>query len=73
MDGRICLIKSVLSSIPLFYMSIFMLPAVVLKMIVSIQVNFLWGWGFEGRKIVRTSWEKVCKSREGGGLGVVKY
>jgi len=50
-----------------------MLPAVVLKMIVSIQVNFLWGWGFEGRKIVRTSWEKVCKSREGGGLGVVKY
>jgi len=50
MARRICLIKSVLSSIPLFYLSLFKIPSIVLKKIVSLQRNFLWGWGqMEGR------------------------
>jgi len=71
MAGRICLIKSVLASISLFYLSIFKLHVVVLKKILNLQRNFLWGWGSEGRKIAWASWEKVCESREGDGLGVV--
>ena len=51
LTGRICLIKSVLSSIPLFYLSLFKMPSVVAKDIVRIQRNFLWGWGADGRKI----------------------
>jgi len=36
MTGRICLIKSILSSIPLFYLSLFKLPSTVLKKIVCL-------------------------------------
>ena len=41
MSGRICLIIFVLSTIPLFYISMFKLPSVVLKKIVKLQRNFL--------------------------------
>ena len=71
MAGRICLIKSVLSSISLFFMSLFKLPIGVVDKLVRIQRNFLWGWGAEGRKIAWASWKKVCKSHELGGLGVI--
>ena len=42
MAGRICLIRSVLSSIPLFFMSLFKLPSGVAGKLVKIQTNFLW-------------------------------
>ncbi|XP_068486473.1 uncharacterized mitochondrial protein AtMg00310-like [Phaseolus vulgaris] len=71
MAGRICLIKSVLSSIPLFYLSLFKIPSIVLKKIVSLQRNFLWGWGSDGRKIAWAAWDKVCKPKEAGGLGII--
>jgi len=71
MVERICLIKSVLSSIPLFFMSLFRLPSGVADKLVRIQRNFLWGWGSEGRKIAWPSWEKVCKPREFEGLCII--
>jgi len=71
MAKRICLIKSVISTIPLFYMTMFIILVIVIKKMVSIQRKFLWGWGSEGRKITWVSWENVCESRESGGLGVV--
>jgi len=71
MAGRVCLIKSVLSSIPLFFMSLFKMPSGVVDRLVRIQRNFLWGWGAEGRKITWASWKKVCMPREFGGLGIV--
>jgi len=40
---RICLIKSVMSSIPLFYLSLFKIPVMVANELVEIQRNFLWG------------------------------
>ena len=46
---KICLIKFVLSSIPLFYMSLFKLSVVILKEIVRIQRHFFIGVGV-GRK-----------------------
>ena len=45
MAGRICLIKSVLSSIPLFFMSLFKMRSGVVDKLVRIQKNFLWGLG----------------------------
>ncbi|XP_068466531.1 uncharacterized mitochondrial protein AtMg00310-like [Phaseolus vulgaris] len=70
MAGRICLIKSVISAIPLFYLSIFKAPEFVYKSIISIQQRFLWGWGKEKRSISWVSWEDVCKPKEEGGLGI---
>ena len=71
MAGRICLIKSVLSSISLLYLSLFKIPSNVLKKIVSLQRNFLWGWRSEGRKIAWLAWDKICNSKEAGGLGII--
>jgi len=51
MVGRLCLIKSVLSAIPLFYLSLFKPPEVVCKSIIRIQRRFLWGWGKENRPV----------------------
>jgi len=40
--GRVTLIKSVLFTIPLYYLSLFKLPICVEKMIRKIQKDFLW-------------------------------
>ena len=51
MAGRIFLTKSVLTSLPLFYVSFFCMPTTVVKEVKKIQKSFLWGWGSENRKI----------------------
>ena len=68
--GKVCLVKSVLTSIPLFYLSIFKAPLSVCKKISSIQRRFIWAWGADKKRISWVSWENVCKAKEEGGLGV---
>jgi len=68
--GRVCLIKSVINAIPLFFLSFFKAPIGVCKEITKLQRRFLWGWGAEGRKIAWTSWENICKAKKEGGLGI---
>jgi len=70
MAGRVCLLKLVFTSIPLFYLSIFRAPVAVCNRINSIQRRFLWAWGKENEAIAWVSWENVCKPCEEGGLGV---
>jgi len=72
MHGRLCLIKSVLPSLPLFYMSLYKMSIVVAKDMMKLQRNFLWGWRSEGRKIAWASWTNVCKPKEEGGLGMLE-
>ncbi len=69
MAGRICLIKSVLTGVPLYYLSLFKAPLAVCKRITSIQRRFLWGWGKANKPIFWVSWKDVCKSKAEGGLG----
>jgi len=68
--GRLCLIKSVLTFIPLFYLSFYKAPTTVCDKISSIQRRFLWAWGKDSKYIAWVRWENVCKSKEEGGLGV---
>jgi len=69
--GKICLFKFVLSPIPLFYVSLYKVFAMVLNEIVKLQRNFLWSWGSEERKIARVSWKKVCEPLDVGGLDIM--
>jgi hypothetical protein len=46
------------------------MPATVIKKIVSIQREFLWGGLRGGRKMYWVSWKEVCKPKCQGGLGV---
>ena len=42
MAGTLCLIKSVLSTLPLFYLPLYKMSAMVAKEIMKIQRDFLW-------------------------------
>ncbi|GKV15232.1 hypothetical protein SLEP1_g26031 [Rubroshorea leprosula] len=68
--GRVTLLKSVLSALPIYFMSIFRIPKVVLHDLVSLQRKFLWGYTEDKSKLAWLSWEKVCRNRSEGGLGV---
>ncbi|GKV25367.1 hypothetical protein SLEP1_g34816 [Rubroshorea leprosula] len=70
LGGRITLINSVLSSLPVFLMSLHLLPKQVTRELDKIRRNFLWGGVGEGRKIAWVAWERVCCEKKEGGLGV---
>ncbi|GKD73276.1 RNA-directed DNA polymerase, eukaryota, reverse transcriptase zinc-binding domain protein [Tanacetum coccineum] len=68
--GRLTLLKSVLTSIPLYHMSIYKVPMGVLKKLESIRRNFFNCMDGSVRKSSWTSWSKVLASKKNGGLGV---
>ena len=59
--GRLVLIKSVISSLPIYYMSLFKIPEGVAKCIEQIQADFY------GKLI---SWDKISRGKDKGGLDV---
>ena len=67
---RATLIKSVLNSLPLYYLSIFKAPRSVIKMLEQLKRNFLLGRGVEKRKMAKVKWSKVCKPKLFGCLGI---
>ena len=67
--GRIVLIKAILLSLPIYYMSIFKMLEGVIKSIESIQSRFLWGRFDLKRKIHLVAWSKLYQSKIYGGLG----
>ncbi|GKU94200.1 hypothetical protein SLEP1_g7726 [Rubroshorea leprosula] len=68
--GRLILLKSVLSALPIFYMSLYLLPNSVLEELIRTQRNFLWGGTGSIKKISWVRWEDVCRDKAKGGLGV---
>ena len=70
--GRLTLLKSTLSSLPTYYLSLFTIPKAVVTRLERIQRNFLWGSIVECFKFPLVAWEKVCLPHELGGLGVRK-
>ncbi|KAK2414519.1 hypothetical protein QL285_037103 [Trifolium repens] len=72
MGGRLVLLKSVLSSILVYFLSFFKAPTGIISLIESIFKAFLWGGSEESRKIHWIKWDKICLDKEYGGLGVRK-
>jgi hypothetical protein len=68
--GRLTLINSVLASMPLYFFSFYKAPSCVLKQLVRIQRNFLWGGGSEEKRLCWVKWDIICLPKEQGGLGV---
>ncbi|GJS00381.1 RNA-directed DNA polymerase, eukaryota [Tanacetum coccineum] len=68
--GRLTLLKSVLSSIPLYHMSIFKAPIGVLNKLEAIRRNFFNGVDGSENKIAWIGWDKILSSKKSGGLGV---
>ena len=68
--GRLMLLKSTLSSLPTYYLSLFTIPKSMATRLESIQRNFLWESSEGSFKYPLVAWEKVCLPVEMGGLGL---
>ena len=69
--GRLQLVKSVLSSIPIYHMMCFRLPQWVIMRIDKVRRQFLWGKPTDlKRGISLTNWTVVCTPKVWGGLGL---
>nr|GEV91045.1 RNA-directed DNA polymerase, eukaryota [Tanacetum cinerariifolium] len=67
---RLTLLKSVLGSMPIFHMSIFRSPLIVLRTLESIRSQFFKGQELNSKKASWVNWKKVLALKEKGGLGV---
>ncbi|GJX41892.1 hypothetical protein Tco_0256882 [Tanacetum coccineum] len=66
---RLSLVKAVLGSLPLYFLSIFRAPNQVLNKVKSICYRFFWGFKDDEKKIVWIKWLNVLKSKSAGDLG----
>ena len=62
------LIRSTLSSMPIYCMSLFQMPRSVSLRLERIQIDFIWGGGTLERNLVE--WSIVCLDKRKSGLGV---
>ncbi|XP_045789329.1 uncharacterized protein LOC123884299 [Trifolium pratense] len=67
--GKEILIKAVAQAIPNYIMSCYKLPESCCQEIESMLAKFWWGSKEGKRKIHWMSWERLSKSKKGGGMG----
>ena len=70
--GHLTLIKSTLSSLPSYYLSLFPLPMAVARRLEKLQRDFLRGGMGEKHKFHLVNWNQVCSPIKYGGLGIRK-
>ena len=71
-EGRVTSIKSTLSNLPTYFLSLFPIPAAVANRIEKLQRNFLWGGIGDEPKFHLVKWATVCSPIASGGLGIRK-
>ncbi|XP_062011862.1 uncharacterized protein LOC133728462 [Rosa rugosa] len=69
MAGKEVMIKSVVQSVPTYVMSCFELPKHMCQEMHRCMAEFWWGDSDKGRKIHWLAWDKMCATKEEGGLG----
>ena len=68
--GRLTLINSVLSSLPMFMMFFFEILEEVLKKLDQYRSRFFWQ-GYKDKKKYRLpNWDIICHPKDQGGLGI---
>ena len=68
--GKVILIKSTLSSLPMYFLSLFPIPGRVAKRMEKLQRNFLWNGIGDNHKIHLVDWSKICRPVKNGGIGI---
>ncbi|XP_071734239.1 uncharacterized protein [Rutidosis leptorrhynchoides] len=68
--GRLTLIKSVMGSLGIYWMSMFKCPESILKHLESIRSQFFWGSSSNNKKMAWAKWILILASFEKGGLNV---
>jgi hypothetical protein len=68
--GRLTLIKSTLSNLPTYFLSLFHLPAGIARRLERIQRDFLWDGVYGEHKLHLAKWKSVCSPIHRRGLGV---
>ena len=71
--GRATLIRSTLSSLPIYYLSLFRMPQKVSTRLEIIQRQFLWGGNDHDKKIALVKWATVCIAKRKGGIGIKSF
>jgi hypothetical protein len=69
-SGRLVLIKSVLASISVYYMSTTILSTKITRELTSLIRKFFWGKMKRDQFSVMISWDKMCIPIEDGGLNI---
>ncbi|GJX32724.1 RNA-directed DNA polymerase, eukaryota, reverse transcriptase zinc-binding domain protein [Tanacetum coccineum] len=64
------LITSILSTMQIYWASVFLLPKNVIYEINKLLKGFLWCQGELTKGKAKVSWDSVCKPRDKGGLGI---
>ena len=67
---RVTLIRSTLSSMPAYFMSLYRIPRTIILRLEKIQRDFLWGGGALIQRPHLVKWSIVCTSQKKGGLGI---
>jgi hypothetical protein len=67
---RVQLVKSVILSMLTYSISIYSWPVSLLKDLEKSIRNFIWSGDIEKRKLITTSWKKMCRPLSQGGLNV---
>src|SRR6266498_1668085 len=69
-EGRLTLINSVLSSLPMYMMSFFAIPKGVLKKLDYFCSRFYWQGDESRKKYCLARWSILCQPKVQGGLGI---
>ncbi|GJR42636.1 RNA-directed DNA polymerase, eukaryota, reverse transcriptase zinc-binding domain protein [Tanacetum coccineum] len=70
MGGRSMLLKTVLGSLGIYFLFMFVMPVGVAKQLESMRSHFFWGRNSDQRKMARVSWDSVMASYSRGGLNI---
>ncbi|KAF6166471.1 hypothetical protein GIB67_038208 [Kingdonia uniflora] len=71
-QSRVVLVKSILTSLPIYNMAIYKWPIAAIKEGEKILRNFLWSGDSAKKKYLTIKWAKVCKDPREGGIGIHK-
>nr|GEV03585.1 RNA-directed DNA polymerase, eukaryota [Tanacetum cinerariifolium] len=72
-EGRLTLLKSVLGSSPIYWMSIYKVPKAFLALMEALRRRFFYGALDNEEKISWVKWSKIRSPKKHGGLGVSSF